>query len=71
MPVLPFTLSTAEHHARIWAALSQRGTPIGPYDLIVAATALEFGYEVATLNRREFERVTGLVVADVEPFAQS
>ncbi|MEI7732592.1 MAG: hypothetical protein WCO56_23675 [Verrucomicrobiota bacterium] len=35
------------------------------YDVIVAATALERGSEVATFNRRHFDYVPGLKV--VEP----
>jgi len=38
---------------------------IGFYDLIVAATALERGSDVATLNRRHFAPVKGLNV--IEP----
>jgi predicted nucleic acid-binding protein len=37
---------------------------IGPHDLQIAATGLDLGYEVATLNAREFQRVAGLVVTD-------
>ena len=38
---------------------------IGSYDLIVAATALERGGDVATFNRRHFDCVAGLKV--IEP----
>ena len=38
---------------------------IGYYDVIVAATALERGSEVATFNRRHFSQVKGLTV--IEP----
>ena len=38
---------------------------IGSYDLIVAATALERGSEVATFNKSHFEMVPGLTV--IEP----
>ena len=66
--VLPFDLSDAEHHARIWADLASRGKMIGPHDLIIAATALARGYTVATLNAGEFSRVTGLYVFDATPY---
>jgi predicted nucleic acid-binding protein len=33
---------------------------IGPHDLQIAAAGLALGHEVATLNAREFNRVTGL-----------
>jgi tRNA(fMet)-specific endonuclease VapC len=65
LPVIPYTQQTAQEHARIWAALGAAGKMIGAYDLIVAATALERGSEVATFNRKHFDRVPGLTV--IEP----
>jgi tRNA(fMet)-specific endonuclease VapC len=60
VPVLPFGLPEARRHAELWAELTRRGDPIGPHDLLVAATALAHGWAVATLNLREFGRVPGL-----------
>ena len=65
LPMIPYTETTALHHARIWASLESSGQVIGDYDLIVSATALERGSTVATFNRRHFERVAGLKV--IEP----
>jgi tRNA(fMet)-specific endonuclease VapC len=65
LPILPYTEQTAYEHARIWAELEAAGKMIGGYDLIVAATALERGSEVATFNRRHFDAVPGLRV--IEP----
>jgi tRNA(fMet)-specific endonuclease VapC len=65
LPVIPYTEQTAYEHARIWAELERSGKMIGYYDLIVAATALERGSEVATFNRRHFAQVKGLAL--VEP----
>jgi predicted nucleic acid-binding protein len=65
LPVVPYTLETAYCHARVWAHLESAGTLIGYYDLIVAATALERGRDVATFNRRHFSLVPGLRV--IEP----
>ena len=59
--VLPYDLPIARAHARLWAELELSGRRIGPYDLLVAATALVHGYDVLTFNMREFERVPGLV----------
>ena len=60
LPLVPFDLAAARTHARVWADLAARGTPIGPNDLVIAATALAHGYEVLTDNLREFARVPGL-----------
>jgi predicted nucleic acid-binding protein len=65
LPVVPYAEQTAYGHARIWAELEAAGRMAGYYDLIVAATALERGSQVATFNRRHFEPVPGLTV--VEP----
>jgi len=65
LPVVPYTELTAYEHARIWAELESAGQMIGFYDVIVAATALERGCDVATFNRRHFAQVKGLTV--IEP----
>jgi tRNA(fMet)-specific endonuclease VapC len=65
MPIVPYTEQTAYEHARIWAELQSSGKMIGFYDVIVAATALERGSQVATFNTRHFGLVKGLHV--VEP----
>ena len=62
--VLPYTQQTAYEHARVWARLQSRGKMIGLYDVIIAATALERGYAVATFNHRHFSQVEGLTVLD-------
>jgi tRNA(fMet)-specific endonuclease VapC len=62
--VLPFGLAEAREHARLWADLEGRGLVIGERDLHIAATAKANGYAVATLNRREFERVSGIILVD-------
>jgi tRNA(fMet)-specific endonuclease VapC len=65
LPIIPYTELTAHEHARIWAELEASGKMIGYYDIIVAATALERGSDVATFNQRHFTQVKGLTV--VEP----
>jgi tRNA(fMet)-specific endonuclease VapC len=57
---LPITASVARAHAEIWAALDADGKSIGAHDLWIAATALSHGMDIATTNRRDFERVPGL-----------
>ena len=62
--VLPFDDRVAEEHARIRADLAAIGQPIGPYDVIIAATAMAHGLTVVTHNTREFARVHGLSLED-------
>lgn len=66
LPIIPYTDQTAREHARIWAELETSGRMIGSHDLIVAATALEKGSQVATFNQRHFSRVNGLMVIEPE-----
>lgn len=61
---LDFDHAAAEHSAEVRADLAARGTPIGAYDLLIAGHARSRGLTVVTNNRREFERVDGLLVED-------
>ena len=65
VPIIPYTEQTAYEHARLWAELEASGRMIGYYDLIVGATALERGSDVATFNKRHFEQIRGLSI--IEP----
>ena len=62
MQVLPFDSECAAHAARIRADLEAVGTPIGPHDTLIAATALRHQATLVTRNVREFSRVAGLQV---------
>jgi tRNA(fMet)-specific endonuclease VapC len=46
------------------ATLEAAGTPIGPYDLLIAAQALRTGATLVTANVSEFARVVGLAWQD-------
>lgn len=46
------------------ARLREAGTPIGPYDLLIAAQALRHRRTLVTANVGEFSRVRGLVWED-------
>lgn len=62
--VLPFDADDAASAAEIRAALAAAGTPIGPFDVLIAGQALRHGATLVTTNTREFERVPGLKVED-------
>jgi len=63
---LPFDDAAAEVAGSLHAQLAQSGTPIGPYDLQIAAIALANDCTVVTHNVREFGRVPDLVIEDWE-----
>lgn len=58
--VLPFGRRSAAIHARLRWQL--RGAPIGPNDLVIAATTLAHGATLVSGNEREFSRITELAV---------
>ena len=62
--VLPLDAEDAAHAGDIRAHLESKGTPIGPYDCLIAAQARRRSATLVTSNRREFERVPGLLLTD-------
>ena len=61
---LPFELADAEHAGAIRTQLERAGTPIGHYDLLIAAQARRHGATLVTANQRELARVPGLDAVD-------
>lgn len=60
--IAPFDASAAIAYGSLRARLKVLGTPIGPFDTLIAAHALALGATVVTHNVREFGRVPGLTV---------
>jgi tRNA(fMet)-specific endonuclease VapC len=58
--VLSFEDDDATVAGQIRAKLQAQGTPIGPYDVMIAGHALRHGATLVTANVREFNRVDGL-----------
>lgn len=66
LPSLPFDDRCAAEAGLIRADLATQGTPIGPNDLLIAATARAYDVVLVTHNTREFARITGLRLVDWE-----
>lgn len=62
--VLPFGLEAANTAAQIRVNLEQDGKPIGPYDILIAATVITHGATLVTHNTQEFERIEPLKITD-------
>ncbi|MDO5693601.1 MAG: type II toxin-antitoxin system VapC family toxin [Pseudomonadota bacterium] len=62
--LVDFNPQDANAAGRIRAELARAGTPIGPYDALIAAQALTRDLTLVTHNTREFARVPGLRVED-------
>lgn len=64
LEVLKYDQGAAAHTGQLRAELARAGTPIGPYDQMIAGHARSQGLILVTNNRREFDRVPGLRVED-------
>jgi len=62
IPVLSLGPDVARTYAQIRRTLEKKGTPIGPYDLVIAAHAVSLGLTLVIANVRSFARVEGLQV---------
>lgn len=60
--IIPFGEKEAKVSANIRATLEKRGTPIGPYDILIAGTALTHQAILVSRNTSEFERVDKLQI---------
>ena len=64
--VLEFDREDARQAGELRARLAAAGTPIGPYDVLIAGQALARELILVTHNIREFQRVPGLRIEDWE-----
>jgi tRNA(fMet)-specific endonuclease VapC len=62
--VLEFDEEDARQAGQIRAHLASKGTPIGPYDVLIAGQATARELTLVTHNTSEFQRVPGLKVED-------
>lgn len=63
---LPFDDNAALIFGEVRAELASKGTPIGPYDLQIAAIALANNLTLVTHNTKEFGRIGNLKIEDWE-----
>lgn len=62
--ILDLDREDARTAGEIRATLARQGTPIGPYDVLVAGQAKARGLILVTNNVSEFQRVDGLKIED-------
>jgi len=60
--IIPFSEKEAKVSASIRAILEKKGTPIGPYDILIAGTALAHQAVLVSRNTSEFELVDKLQI---------
>ncbi len=64
--VLPFDKDDAAQSGQVRAVLAAAGTPVGPYDVLIAGQALTRGLILVTRNTREFRRIPDLLMENWE-----
>ena len=62
--IVPFDSIDAIAAGEIRHLLEKAGTPVGPYDIQIAAQGLARGFTVVTHNTGEFSHVPGLALED-------
>ncbi len=62
--MLAFTVEDACRAGLVRVSLEKKGTPIGPYDILLAGQALARNLTLVTNNAGEFRRVEGLKLED-------
>ncbi len=62
---LPFDHRCANEAGQVRADLAAQGKPIGPNDLLIAATARVYDAVLVTHNTKGFSRVTNLRLTDL------
>jgi tRNA(fMet)-specific endonuclease VapC len=63
--VIPFDSRTVSVATAINRALKKKSKQIAIPDLFIAATAVAMQVPLATLNRKHFDRIDGLILADL------
>lgn len=64
LAIVDFDREDARAAGMIRADLARQGTPIGPYDVLIAGQAKARGLTLVTSNTGEFSRVAGLNLED-------
>lgn len=67
IPTLSLDEEAADRAAVVRRALERSGEPIGKADSLIAGIVLVHGGDLLTRNRRNFERVRGLRLAELDP----
>lgn len=64
LDILDLDQEDARAAGEIRAELARRGTPIGPYDILIAGQAIARGLPLVSNNTAEFQRIAGLRLED-------
>lgn len=62
--IIPFDETTVDHAVVINSVLKSKRKQIALADLFIAATAVSHNLPFATLNRKHFDRIVGLMIIE-------
>ncbi len=62
--IVPLSELSARAAATLRAQLKIAGAPIGPYDILLAGTALAHNFTLVTSNMHEFKRIPEIIAED-------
>ena len=62
LEIVDFDFKAAQQYGIMRVNLEKMGTPIGAYDLMIAAHALSLDLVLITNNEREFQRIPDIIV---------
>ena len=62
--ILPFQEDDAIVFGRLRASLDKKGSPIGPYDIQIAAQGIVRGLTIITHNTTHFSKIPGAIIED-------
>ena len=63
-PIIEITPSIMDTFGEIKANLEKKGTAIDDFDLLIASTAISYGYTLVTNNEKHFKRITDLDIVN-------
>ena len=66
LTVLPFGEEVVSKSAAFYRTLKKENRLIDHFDILIAGTAIVHDLPLATLNRKHFERIEGLMLVDDE-----
>lgn len=64
--ILPISSKTIQEASNIYKSLTKQRKLIPLADILIAATAIESGNAIATLNQKHFNRIEGLELVQFE-----
>ena len=62
LEILPYTDDAAQYYGELRIYLEKQGTPIGSFDMLIAAHALSTACTLITNNEKEFIRIPNLQI---------